>query len=424
MFDIKLIRENPEAVKQMLAARQKPMDSVVDSVLELDERRRQLLSQIESLRAEQNIKSKAIGKLKATGEEVPEAVSAGLKELSGTIKELEQQLTDIDTEQTQLTLSIPNILDSTVPYGKDSDENVELRRFGTVPSFDFQPLPHWELGEKLGILDPESANRVTGSRFHFYRGLGARLERSLISFFLDTHSKHGYTELLPPNLASTAAMVGTGQLPKFAEDMYKIEGEELYLIPTAEVTVTNIHRESILDGNTLPLSYCAYSVCFRAEAGSAGRDTRGLIRQHQFNKVELVKFTTPEQSAEEHEKLTADAERILQLLELPYRVVYLCSGDVGFSSAKTYDIEVWMPSYNKYVEISSCSNFLDFQARRAKIRYKNDVKDKTRLVHTLNGSGLAVGRTVAAIMENYQLADGSIAVPKALQPYMNCERIS
>ncbi len=423
MFDIKLIRENPEAVKQMLAARQKPMDSVVDSVLELDERRRQLLSQIESLRAEQNIKSKAIGKLKATGEEVPEAVSAGLKELSGTIKELEQQLTDIDTEQTQLTLSIPNILDSTVPYGKDSDENVELRRFGTVPSFDFQPLPHWELGEKLGILDPESANRVTGSRFHFYRGLGARLERSLISFFLDTHSKHGYTELLPPNLASTAAMVGTGQLPKFAEDMYKIEGEELYLIPTAEVTVTNIHRESILDGNTLPLSYCAYSVCFRAEAGSAGRDTRGLIRQHQFNKVELVKFTTPEQSAEEHEKLTADAERILQLLELPYRVVYLCSGDVGFSSAKTYDIEVWMPSYNKYVEISSCSNFLDFQARRAKIRYKNDVKDKTRLVHTLNGSGLAVGRTVAAIMENYQLADGSIAVPKALQPYMNCERI-
>ncbi|MBR2893446.1 MAG: serine--tRNA ligase, partial [Clostridia bacterium] len=289
--------------------------------------------------------------------------------------------------------------------------------------FDFEPKAHWDIGADLGILDPETAAKVTGTRFHFYKGLGARLERAIISYFLDTHTEHGYTEILPPFMANRASMTATGQLPKFEEDAFKLSNNEYFLIPTAEVPVTNMYRDDIIDGDKLPMSFCAYSACFRAEAGSAGRDTRGLIRQHQFNKVELVKFTKPEESYAELEKLTNDAERVLQLLGLPYRVVALSSGDIGFSSAKTYDIEVWMPSYGRYVEISSCSNFEDFQARRASIRYKNGPKDKAQLVHTLNGSGVAIGRTTAAILENYQNADGSVTVPEALIPYMGIDVI-
>ena len=310
-----------------------------------------------------------------------------------------------------------------VPVGKDDTENQEIRRWGEPRQWDFDPKAHWDIGADLGILDPETAAKVTGARFHFYKGLGARLERSIISFFLNTHTEHGYTEVLPPYMVNRASMTGTGQLPKFEEDAFKVSNMDYFLIPTAEVPVTNMHRDEILDGTKLPINYCAYSACFRAEAGSAGRDTRGLIRQHQFNKVELVKFAHPDHSYEELEKLTNDAERVLQLLGLPYRVVALSTGDLGFSSAKTYDIEVWMPSYNRYVEISSCSNFEDFQARRASIRFKMDVKDKAQLVHTLNGSGVAVGRTVAAILENYQNADGTVTVPEVLRPFMGVDVI-
>ena len=318
---------------------------------------------------------------------------------------------------------MPNIPSEATPVGADDSENVEIRRFGEPTKFDFEPLPHWDLGKNLGILDPETAAKVTGARFHFYKGLGARLERAIINYFLNTHTENGYTEVFPPFMVNRASMTGTGQLPKFEEDAFKLVNEDYFLIPTAEVPVTNMHREEIISAEQLPIKYCAYSACFRAEAGSAGRDQRGLIRQHQFNKVELVKFTTPEKSYEELESLTNDAERVLQGLGLPYRVVALCSGDIGFSSAKTYDIEVWMPSYNRYVEISSCSNFLDYQARRAGIRYKASSKDKAQFVHTLNGSGVAVGRTVAAILENYQNADGSVTIPKALVQFMGVEII-
>jgi seryl-tRNA synthetase len=310
-----------------------------------------------------------------------------------------------------------------VPVGQAEHDNVEIRKSGEPRKFEFEPLPHWEVGANLGILDPEAAAKVTGARFHFYRGSGARLERAVINFFLDTHTANGYTEVFPPFIANAGSMTGTGQLPKFAEDMFKLEGLDYYLIPTAEVPVTNLHREEILTAGRLPIKYCAYSACFRAEAGSAGRDTRGLIRQHQFNKVELVKFADPETSYDELEELTREAEKVLKLLELPYRVSLLCTGDMGFASAKTYDIEVWMPSYNRYVEISSCSNFEDFQARRAGIRFKRDVKEKAQLVHTLNGSGVAVGRTVAAILENFQNGDGSVTIPKALVPYMGIDII-
>ena len=298
-----------------------------------------------------------------------------------------------------------------------------MRRWGQPRSFSFEPKPHWDIGRDLGILDPESAAKVTGARFHFYRGLGARLERAVINFYLNTHTSRGYTEVFPPFMVNKDSMFGTGQLPKFAEDMFKLEGLDYYLIPTAEVPVTNYHRESIVDGSALPFKYCAYSACFRAEAGSAGRDTRGLIRQHQFNKVELVKFAHPDDSFQQLESLTADAEYVLQQLGLPHRTVVLCTGDMGFGSAKTYDIEVWLPSYNRYAEISSCSNMTDFQARRANIRFKNTPKDKAQFVHTLNGSGVAVGRTVAAILENYQNEDGSVTVPEALRPYMGCDVI-
>ena len=345
-----------------------------------------------------------------------------MNKVKEAIKADEDELNALEQKQRQLLLEIPNVPSDTTPIGKDDSENVEIRRWGEPRQFGFDAKAHWDIGADLGILDPETAAKVTGARFHFYRGLGARLERSIINFFLNTHTAHGYTEIFPPFMVDRASMTGTGQLPKFEEDAFKLTND-YFLIPTAEVPVTNMHRDEILDGSKLPISYCAYSACFRAEAGSAGRDTRGLIRQHQFNKVELVKFTKPEDSYAELEKLTNDAERVLQLLGLPYRVVALSTGDIGFSSAKTYDIEVWMPSYGRYVEISSCSDFEDFQARRASIRYKDGPTDKAKLVHTLNGSGVAIGRTVAAILENYQNADGSVTVPEVLRPYMGVDEI-
>jgi seryl-tRNA synthetase len=348
---------------------------------------------------------------------------AEMKALSEKIKEDDAELAALDTEIETLLLNIPNVPDDSVPAGKSSDDNVEVRRWGTPRSFDFEPKAHWDIGKDLDILDPETAARVTGARFHFYKGLGAKLERAIINFYLDTHTKRGYTEMFPPYMVNKDTMIGTGQLPKFAEDMFKLEGMDYYLIPTAEVPVTNYYRESIIDGTKLPMKFCAYSACFRAEAGSAGRDTRGLIRQHQFNKVELVKFSHCDTSFEELESLTADAEYVLQQLGLPHRTVLLCTGDMGFGSAKTYDLEVWLPSYNRYAEISSCSDMTDFQARRAGIRFKMNAQDKTKLAHTLNGSGVAVGRTVAAILENYQNADGSVTVPEALRPYMGCDVI-
>lgn len=422
MLDIKFIRNNPELVKQAMKNRNSDMDASIDELLAIDEQRRSLTSKTEALKAEQNIATKDIPRIKKEGGDVSE-IMARMKTLSDNIKELGGELSALESRQKQILYTIPNVPHSSVPVGKDDSQNAEIRRFKEPTKFDFEPKAHWDIGAGLNILDPETAAKVTGARFHFYKGLGARLERSIINFFLNTHTENGYTEILPPYMVNRASMTGTGQLPKFEEDAFKVGNNDYFLIPTAEVPVTNMHRDEILDGNKLPIKYCAYSACFRAEAGSAGRDTRGLIRQHQFNKVELVKFADPENSYEELEKLTNDAERVLQLLGLPYRVVCLCSGDLGFSSAKTYDIEVWMPSYGRYVEISSCSNFEDFQARRASIRFKKSIKDKTQLVHTLNGSGVAVGRTVAAILENYQNDDGSVTVPEVLRPYMGVDKI-
>lgn len=422
MLDIKVIRTDPERVKQAMKNRGKDMDAYVNEILEIDEERRKITAEADAMKAEQNKASKQIPLLKKEGKDTS-ALMAEMKELSDKVKDCDAKIAALEEKQQEIIYNIPNIPHESVPVGKDDSENKEVRKFGTPRNFEFEAKGHWDIGAKLGILDPERAAKVTGARFHFYRGLGARLERAIINFYLDTHTEHGYTEILPPFIANRASMTGTGQLPKFAEDMFKLEGLDYYLIPTAEVPVTNLHRDEIVDGTQLPIKYCAYSACFRAEAGSAGRDTRGLIRQHQFNKVELVKFADPSNSYEELEKLTGDAERVLQLLGLPYRVVALCSGDMGFSSAKTYDIEVWMPSYNRYLEISSCSNFEDFQARRAAIRFKKDLKDKAQLVHTLNGSGVAIGRTVAAILENYQNDDGSVTVPEVLRPYMGTDII-
>lgn len=422
MLDIKFIRQNPDLVKQAMKNRNKDMDAMIDEILAIDAKRRELMQKSDELKADQNRASKAIPALKKEGKDTTELM-AKMKSISEEVKSLDAQFSEFDEQQHNILYSIPNVPHGTVPVGKDDSENQEIRKFGEPKQFAFEPLPHWDIGAGLGILDPESAGKVTGARFHFYKGLGARLERAVINFFLNTHTANGYTEIFPPFIANKASMTGTGQLPKFAEDMFKLEGLDYYLVPTAEVPVTNLHRDEILEGNKLPIKYCAYSACFRAEAGSAGRDTRGLIRQHQFNKVELVKFASPETSYEELEKLTADAEKVLQLLGLPHRVVALSSGDLGFSSAKTYDIEVWMPSYNRYVEISSCSNFEDFQARRAAIRFKNDMRDKAQLVHTLNGSGVAVGRTVAAILENYQNGDGSVTVPEVLRGFMGVDVI-
>ena len=421
MLDIKLIRENPQKVKEAMKTRNKDMDAVVDEILDIDKKVRDITQKADALKAEQNAASKQIPAIKKEGGDISE-IMARMNAIKEEVKVLDTERNELAAKQKTMMYEFPNVPSDATPIGKDDSENVEIRRWGEPKQFDFEPKAHWDIGADLGILDPETAAKVTGARFHFYKGLGARLERSIVSFFLNTHTENGYTEVFPPYMVNRASMTGTGQLPKFEEDAFKVTND-YFLIPTAEVPVTNMHRDEIIDGSQLPISYCAYSACFRAEAGSAGRDTRGLIRQHQFNKVELVKFTKPEDSYAELEKLTLDAERVLQLLGLPYRVVALSTGDIGFSSAKTYDIEVWMPSYGRYVEISSCSNFEDFQARRASIRYKNGPKDKAQLVHTLNGSGVAVGRTTAAILENYQNADGSVTIPEALIPYMGTDII-
>ena len=417
MLDIKVIRNNSEMVKAAMKNRQMNLDNEIDEILKIDEERRNILQEAESMKAQQNAVSKKIPEMKKSGEDISK-VMVEMKELSDKISEKTKLQSELEAKQRDLISWIPNIPNETVPIGKDDSENVEIRRWGEPRKFDFEAKAHWDIGKDLGILDSERAAKVTGTRFNFYKGLGAKLERSVINFFLNTHTQNGYTEVFPPFLANDDSLFGTGQFPKFKEDEFKVENTNLYLVPTAEVPVTNFHRNEILEGEKLPIKYCAYSACFRSEAGSAGRDTRGLIRQHQFNKVELVKFCKPEESYEELEKLTNDAEKLLQMLNLPYRVVALCTGDATFSSAKTYDIEVWMPSYNRYVEISSCSNFEDYQARRLQVRYKDSAKDKAKLVHTLNGSGLAVGRTVAAILENYQNADGTVTIPDVLVPLM------
>ncbi|MBR0134558.1 MAG: serine--tRNA ligase [Clostridia bacterium] len=421
MLDIKRIRQNPQEIKAMVDRRGKKTN--IDRLLEVDELRRALVTEVEAKKARRNEVSKSIPMMKKNGEDTS-AVFKEMKELGEDIKTDDERLTQIESELKELLLSIPNTPNPLVPDGLDDTANLEIRRYSEPTKFDFEPKPHWDLGEALDILDFEKGAKVSGARFLFYKGLGSRLERSVYNFMLDVHtSESGYTEVFPPYIVHERSMYGTGQLPKFAEDMFKLENTNYYLIPTAEVPVTNMYRESVIDGEKLPIKHCAYSACFRAEAGSAGRDTRGLIRVHQFNKVELVKFVRPETSYDELEKLTNDAEKILQKLGLPYRVVRLSAGDLGFSSAMTYDIEVWMPSYGRYVEISSCSNFEDFQARRAQIRFRRDAKSKPELVHTLNGSGVAIGRTVAAILENYQQEDGSVKVPEALVPYMRCEVI-
>ena len=422
MLDIKRIRENLEDIKKAMDRRgEKEFD--LDAVVALDDKRRELLKEVEVMKNELNVESKKIPQLIKEGKDV-DAAKAQLKELSDKIKAIDEQVRTVEGEMEYNLMRIPNVPHPDVPQGTTDEDNVEIRQWGETPKFDFEGKAHWDIGTGLGILDFETAGKITGSRFTLYKGLGARLERAIINFFLNTHTEeHGYTEVLPPFMANRTSFIGTGQLPKFEEDMFKIEGMEYFLIPTAEVPVTNIHRDEILTADQLPIKYCAYTPCFRSEAGSAGRDTRGLVRQHQFNKVELVKFCDPQNSYEELEKLTNDAERMLQLLGLPYRVVRICTGDLGFTAAFKYDLEVWMPSYNRYVEISSCSNFEDFQARRAGIRFKRDKKSKAEYVHTLNGSGLAVGRTLAAILENYQQADGSLVVPEVLRPYMGVDVI-
>jgi seryl-tRNA synthetase len=416
MLDVKIIRQNTEAVREALRKRGVEID--LREFLELDRNRRETLVKVEQLKSRKNSVSGEIARLKLAGKDTENLVLE-MRNVAAEIKELDEKVKEAEEKIKELLLRIPNVPHESVPEGRSAEENVVVRKWGELREFEFPPRPHWEIGEKLGILDFERGAKVSGARFIFSKGEGALLERALINFMLDTHTKeHGYVEVFPPFLVNRDSMIGTGQLPKFAEDMFKVEGTEYYLIPTAEVPVTNLYRGEILDGEKLPVRHCAYSACFRAEAGAAGRETRGLIRQHQFNKVELVKFCREENSYEELEKLTRDAERILQLLALPYRVVVLCTGDLGFSAAKTYDLEVWMPGAGEYREISSCSNFEDFQARRANIRYREG-KGRVKFVHTLNGSGLAVGRTVAAILENYQQADGSVIVPEKLIPYMN-----
>lgn len=421
MLDIKRIREEKDTIKEPLLNKGADI-TLIDKAIEIDEKRRTLTYEAESLKMKQNAVSKEIPKLKKENKDVTE-IFKEMKELSDKIKEMDKELAGLNEELKDTLLRIPNVPAECVPYGKDDTQNKEMRKWGEPKKFDFDFKAHWDIGTDLEILDFERGAKISGARFTVYKGLGARLERAVINFFLSTHTQHGYTEILPPYIVNRASMTGTGQLPKFEEDAFSLKNTGDFLIPTAEVPVTNLHRDEILKKENLPIKYCAYSACFRAEAGSAGRDTRGLIRQHQFNKVELVKFTAPENSFEELESLTNDAERLLQLLGLPYRVVMLCSGDLGFSSAITYDIEVYMPSYGRYVEISSCSNFVDYQARRANIKYKEDINSKPRFVHTLNGSGLAVGRTVAAILENYQNEDGTVTVPEVLVPFMGTDII-
>ncbi|MGQ9533063.1 MAG: serine--tRNA ligase [Desulfotomaculales bacterium] len=422
MLDIRFIRNNPEVVREGL--RRRGTAVALEEFLRLDEMRRKTLVRVEEMKHRRNVVSEEIARLKKDGQPAEELI-AEMRVLSQQIRELDREIGELEAQLTAALLNIPNLPDASVPDGEDAAHNVEVRRWGRPREFPFPARPHWEIGELLGILDFARAGKVAGARFAFYRGAGARLERAVINFMLDLHIRHGYLEVFPPFLVNRDSMVGTGQLPKFAEDMFKVEGTDYYLIPTAEVPVTNLYREEILEADRLPIYHVAYSACFRAEAGAAGRETRGLIRQHQFNKVELVKFCRPEESDAELEKLVEDAERVLQLLGLPYRVVVLCAGDLGFAARKTYDLEVWLPSYGEYKEISSCSNFGDYQARRANIRYRPAPKERPRYVHTLNGSGLAVGRTVAAILENYQEPDGSVIVPEPLRSYMGgLERIT
>lgn len=418
MLELRFVRENLDLVrKKSLARGVEPQ--LIDRFAETDSRRLALLVEVESLKNQRNTVSKTIATLKQNGDETgAKPLILEMRSVGDRIKEMDAALAEIEDQLKVIILTVPNLYDDSVPLGRDEQANVERKRWGRIPDFSFPPLPHWEIGERLDILDFDTASRLAGARFALLKGFGARLSRALVSFFLDLHTqKHGYTEVLPPFLVNSKTMAGTGQLPKFEEDLFRISGRDLWLIPTAEVPVTNIHADATLDEDELPLKYTAYTPCFRAEAGSYGKDTRGLIRQHQFEKVELVKFTTPETSHDELESLLADAEEVLQLLELPYRVVTLCSGDLGFSAAKTYDIEVWLPGQDTYREISSCSNFFDFQARRAGIRYRPKGEKKSRLVHTLNGSGLAVGRTLLAILENYQQEDGTVRLPPVLEPY-------
>lgn len=422
MLDIRRIRENLDEIKKGMDKRgEKEVD--FDKIIELDDIRKEKLQEVEVMKNELNVESKKIPALIKEGIDVTEAKIV-LKDLSDKIKVIDDEIRDAEGEIEYLLMRVPNVPHPDVPQGTTDDDNVEVRTWGEPTKFDFENKPHWEIGTGLGILDFETAGKITGSRFTLYKDKGARLERALINFFLNTHTdEHGYTEVLPPFIANRKSFVGTGQLPKFEEDMFKLEGLDYFLIPTAEVPVTNIHADEIVDGDQLPIKYCAYTPCFRSEAGSAGRDTRGLVRQHQFNKVELVKFVKPEDSYNELELLTHDAEMILQKLGLPYRVVRICTGDLGFTAAFKYDLEVWMPSYNRYVEISSCSNFEDFQARRAGVKFRRDKKSKAEYVHTLNGSGLAVGRALAAILENYQQEDGSVVVPDALRGFMGVDLI-
>ena len=416
MLELRFIRENIALVKENIK-RRGIANSNIDAFIDIDQKRREQLSEVESLRNKRKTVSQEIAALKKNKEEADHLVEE-MRVVSSRIKDLEKSLSTIETELNEIVMETPNLCHESVPFGTDDSENVEIMKWGTVPAFSFTPKAHWELGEDAGTLDFKRAAKLSGARFALLKGFASRLERALINFMLDLHTqKHGYTEVLPPFLVNSASMTATGQLPKFEEDLFRAKDWDLYLIPTAEVPVTNIHRDETLSPDELPIKYCAYTPCFRSEAGSYGKDTKGLIRQHQFNKVELVKFTTPETSNEELESLLADAEEVLQLLELPYRVVVLCSGDLGFSATKTYDIEVWMPAQNTYREISSCSNFLDFQARRGGIRYRPKGEKKSALVHTINGSGLAVGRTLAAIFENCQQEDGSIKLPKVLEPY-------
>ncbi len=422
MLDIKRIRDDFENVKKAVESRGKG-DYNIGRTIELDDKRRALLAEVEALKAEQNKASKEIPKMKKAGEDTT-ALMAEMKELSTKIAGLDEQVKAVQAELRDVLLGIPNTPNPDDPIGLDDSDNVEIRKWGEPRKFDFDFKPHWDLGTDLGILDFDRAAKLSGARFTVYKGAGAKLERAIINFFLNLHTEEqGYTEILPPFMVGRTAMTGTGQLPKFEDDMYHIPDVDQFLIPTAEVPVTNLLSDEIIDGAELPIYYTAYTPCFRKEAGSAGRDTRGLVRQHQFNKVEMVKFVKPEDSYDELEKLTNDAEEVLKRLGIPYRVIILSTGDTGFSSAKTYDIEVWMPSYGRYVEISSCSNFEDFQARRANIRFRRDAKSKPEFVHTLNGSGLAVGRTFAAIIENYQNEDGSITIPEVLRPFMGCDKI-
>ncbi len=421
MLDLRFVRENIDLISEK--TRLRGIDLDLNLFKELDNERRSLIRKVEDLRRQKNKLSEEFGKKKREGKLTEEDIKqnkAFITQIDKDTKEIDERLKEIEENHRLQLLSIPNIPHSTVPIGKSSEDNLEVRRWGEPKKFGFEPKPHWELGEMLDIIDFERAVKLTGARFSILKGWGSRLERALINFMLDVHTqKHGYKEMLPPFIVNKYSMTGTGQLPKFAEDLFKLEGYDYYLIPTAEVPVTNYFRDEVLSEDKLPIYFTAFTPCFRAEAGSYGKDTKGIIRQHQFDKVELVKFVKPDSSYDELEKLTKDAEEILQLLELPYRVVSLCTGDLGFSSAKTYDIEVYLPSYNDYKEISSCSNFEDFQARRMSIKYRLKGSNRTEYVHTLNGSGLAVGRTLVAIMENYQNEDGSITIPKALVTYLN-----